>query len=242
MRALVFVLLSAVVAFGQQELSATPVQAPDNFTIPAQLSKTVDTKKCKAGDVFEMRTLEPLLISKGIVMPEDAKLHGRILGAGSRQDNKPSWVVLLVESAEWKKNKIPLHAFVTAQITVLTRVRPGSGFDASSPQEQTVRQRRRGASQSDPRNDIPIAMKRASPDVALEGKDVVQQGFHLPDDVRVIRDKKGTVFLVSHKSHLKLPSGTMLTLRQQAIPSQAPPAQSAAPSTESLQALPQKSD
>ena len=60
MRILLLVLFSAAAIFAEDPQAITPAtQVPDNLSIPAQLSKAVDTKKCKAGDVVEMRTLEP---------------------------------------------------------------------------------------------------------------------------------------------------------------------------------------
>ncbi len=66
MRILLLVLVSAFAIFAEDPPATTPAgQAPDNLSIPAQLGKTVDTKKCKAGDVVELRTLEPVLIANG---------------------------------------------------------------------------------------------------------------------------------------------------------------------------------
>ena len=116
MRMLVSVLFSAVAVFAEDPQALAPnSQVPDNLSIPVQLSKTIDTSKCKPGDAVEMKSLEPVLITQGLVMPEDAKLHGRVLGAASRQDNQPSWVLLVVVEAEWKQHRIPLRAVVAAQ-------------------------------------------------------------------------------------------------------------------------------
>ena len=119
MRVLLAVLFSAITVFAQDpQAVTTAAQLPDNLSIPVRLAKTIDTKRCKAGDVVEMTTLEPVLLGNGLVMPENAKLHGKIAGAASRQNDKPSWVVLVVESAEWKQHRIPLHAFIASQITL----------------------------------------------------------------------------------------------------------------------------
>lgn len=218
MRALLFVVLSAIAALGEEP--ASPVQVPANLSIPAQLSKTVDTKKCKAGDAFEMRTLEPVLIGKGIVMPENTKLNGRVLGSGSRQNDKPSWVVLVIESARWKKNSVPLHAFVMSQITTRTPPATSSGYNVDASQTDTLRPRRlsRGAPQLNPRDDIAMTSSRNAQDNPLTTRDIAPASYRPLNDVRIMKAKNGTVFLLSQKPHLKLPSGTMLMLRQQAVP------------------------
>src|SRR6185312_1688124 len=134
MRVLVYILFFAVAVFAEDPQAIAPTaQVPDNFNIPAQLSKTLDTNKCKSGDPVEMRTLEPVLIGNGVVIPENAKLHGRVLGAASRQNDKPSWLVVVFERAEWKRHIVPLHAFVASRITLRA---PQSGR-ANSPFEDT---------------------------------------------------------------------------------------------------------
>jgi len=166
-----------------------------------------------------MKTLEPVLIGKGVVMPENTKLRGRILGAASRQDEKPSWLVVVVDRADWKEHSVSLHAFIAAQITT-KNARPGQGsssVEGTSSQSENVRRRRsaRELSQNNPGNDLAIAMTRPPQDAIITGKDTLPPAYHPLDDIHILRDKNGTVFLLSQKSHLKLPSGTRLMLMHQ---------------------------
>jgi hypothetical protein len=213
MRVLVSILFSVVALFAQDPQTFAPdSHVPDNLSIPARLWKTIDTNKCRSGDAVEMRTLEPVLIANGLVMPEDAKLHGRILGAASRQDNRPSWVVLLVERAEWKQHDVPLHAFVAAQITV----KPQAARPIDSASEMGVRQARRGAlSAGAPGGYTSPARSPIPRDAVFDTNDTSQSPPQPLDDLRLLKANNGAVFLVSQKPHLRLPSGTMFMLRNQ---------------------------
>ena len=219
MRVLLPVLLSAIAVLAEDPQVTTPAaQLSDNLSIPARLSKTIDTNKCKAGDAVEMRTLESVLIGNGLVMPENTKLHGTIVNAASRHSDQPSWVLLVVERAQWKEHMVPLHAFVTSQITIKAQVsaQNNNAFDNAV----TLPSRRR--SPRDPFQNAPgpgVATARTRPlgDATVEPSDTQQLSYHGVEDLRMLQDKTGRVFLVSQKAHLKLPSGTMLMLRNRPI-------------------------
>ena len=221
MRVLLFVLVSAITVFAEEPTAVAPATpAPENLSIPARLSKTIDTNKCKAGDRVEMRTAEPILVGNGVVMPENAKLSGKIVGAASRQGDKPSWMLLVVERAEWKQHDVPLHAFVTAQITMKAQV-PGqndSAFQTAIDMPDRVlwgRRNVRQLPQANPGSDLSRTMTHPPRDATIEGNDARQVSYQGVDDLRLIKSKSGIVFLVSQKDHLKLPSGTMLMLLNQ---------------------------
>ena len=226
MRVFLSILFMAVGIFAEDaQPSAAGPQAPDNLSIPAQLSRTIDTKNCKVGDVVELRTLEPVLIANGLVMPEHTKLQARILGAAPRQDDKPSWVLLVVQRAEWKDHSLPLRAFVASQITLKPKQAASSGgmnlsdFEHGrySPRPQTI-----------PNGSRARSVNRAPRD-ATDGADAPPYQAQQPVDELYIRQgTNGLIFLVTPKPHLKLPSGTMFMLRNRLIADTAP----AAPQTE----------
>src|SRR5271165_3636716 len=110
-------IFTALLAPAQQPASSNPASS-GKLSIPAQLSKTVRADKVHAGDPVEFRTLEAVLVSQGLVMPANTSLHGRVLSASPKQEGKNSWLVLVVERAEWKQHSLPLHAFVVAQIAI----------------------------------------------------------------------------------------------------------------------------
>jgi len=223
MRVLVFILFSALAVFAQdapdQSALAPTAQVPENLSIPARLTKTVDTNKCKVGDPVEMRTLEPVLLTHGLVMPENAKLQGRVLGAASSQNNQPSWVVLVLERVEWKQHSIPLHAFVFRQITLKLRtVGPGDSAFENAINSPNNAQRRRGSMVLSSPGRRPPGPPNTLQDATVQSNDTPQSLYHGLDDLRIAQGKNGMVFLVSPKPHLKLPSGAMFMLRNQATP------------------------
>jgi hypothetical protein len=222
MRVLLLFLVSAIAVFAEDpQAVTTTAQLPDNLSIPARLSKTIDTRKCKAGDAVEMRTLEPVLVGNGLVMPENAKLHGKIAGAASRQNDKPSWVVLVVESAEWKQHRIPLHAFIASQITLKA---PGP-HDNASAGAFNLSDFRHGRyfprTQGIPGN-YRSRIGRPPTDATDGGKGTPELSDQRLDDVYMQQARNGIVFLLSPKAHLKLPLGTMFMLRNQPAVTQTP--------------------
>ena len=224
MRILLLVLCSAIALFAEEPGATAPAsQAPDNLSIPAQLNKTIDTKKCKAGDVVEMRTLEPVLITNGLVMPEHTKLHGRIVGAASRKNDKPSWVLLVVDRAEWKEHSVALRAFVTSQITMKAKVDTpnDNAFEGAISLPESL-YRRHSQSQSYPTSEVGISASHPVRDGTVEGGQTQQLTYHRLDDVHIMQGKNGAVFLLSAKDHLKLPSGTMFLLRNRVAATQRP--------------------
>jgi hypothetical protein len=227
MRVLLPVVFSAILVFAEDPRSLTSnAEIPDNFSIPARLSKTIDTKKCKAGDAVEMKTVEPVLIGKGLVMPENAKLHGKIIGAASRQADRPSWVLLVVERAEWKEHSVPLRAFITSQITMRVAVAPqkDNTFDEAIGMPDTM-QRRRSARQPQVNpgtTDLSAGMTHPPRESTVETSNGQQLSYRGLDDVRLLQDKHGRIFLLSQKSHLKLPSGSLFMLRNLPAGSPAP--------------------
>ncbi len=109
-------LLTACFSPGQQ--TKTSMRPVNGVSIPAQLTTTIRADKVHRGDPVEFRTVEAVLVANGLVIPKNAKLAGRVVGAAPRLGEKPSWLVLLVERAEWKNENVPLHAFISSQISL----------------------------------------------------------------------------------------------------------------------------
>jgi hypothetical protein len=177
----------------------------------------------KRGDPGELRSVEPVLLGNGVVMPANARISGRIAGAAPLHDDKPSWLVLLVEKAEWKQGSARLHAFISRQIKI----------EANSP----------NSTQATDRAAPVTSVRRAG---RISGRALVENGEisagPLPDDavtpagpsglgkpvlpkeVRTVTDSDGVVYLFSASSNVVLPSGVLLVLQNQGS---APPAKSA---------------
>ena len=214
-RGLIPVLFLAA-CFAQEQHSNTTAYPVGGVSIPAELISTIRAERVHRGDPVEFRTLEPVLISKGLVMPAHTKLTGRVVRAAPRQEGKPSWLVLLVEHGEWKNQSVPLHAFIAAQITV----------SRSPAQSQAAADR--GTTPRDPRR----AARESGRVAALNGVDV-SSNTQLPEDsrsaqsngpapvplkgLRIARDANGITYLVSEHANVKLPGGTLFRLQNQPL-------------------------
>ena len=187
------------------EEAASPLpDVPAHMTIPAQLSKTIRTDKTHVGDKVEFKTVEPVLIGKGVIMPIDTKLHGRVLGAASRQADKPSWLVVLVDNAEWKNHSLPLNVLIVSLI---------NGNDQPSASRHP---RPRSAHQLPPWRPGPLHDPSAECAIGLARPSLLHQHCGTGqlaaidrqlEDVKVFRAQNGLIFLLSKKENLKLPGG-----------------------------------
>ena len=209
-------LLAAGFAQDQHSVNNRPV---GGVSIPVELTSTIRAERVHRGDPVEFRTLQSVLVSSGVVMPANAKLTGRIVGAAPRQGDKPSWLVLLVERGEWKNQSIPLHAFIAAQI----RISPVS-FQAQQSSDSgstTVNARRAGreSGRVAAQDGIDISSTTRLPQDS--GSPVrpsfVDQSATLKD-LRIVRDENGITFLFSVHDNVKLPSGTLFRLQDESPP------------------------
>jgi hypothetical protein len=208
----VSIVLLAVVPFltSAQQPAAGNLASSDKLSIPARLSKTVRADKAHPGDPVEFRTVEAVLVGQGLVMPADTVLHGRVLSASPKQEGKNSFLAFVVESATWKQNSLPLHAFIFAQIATPPPRAGDLGGMTASPDRQSVRVLTRVP---DPNRSY---VARAQQDAMTTSRDPLgaNQSSALKD-VSLLRDKDGITYLVSPKSNVKLPSGLMLMLKNE---------------------------
>lgn len=204
-------------------MAALLMQAPQDpvvalptgdVSIPAELTKTLRADKAHRGDPVEFRTVEAVLVAPKLVMPPQTKLFGRVVGAAPRQTDKPSWMVLLVERAEWKQHTVPLHAFISGQITLVPAPsRNGTSTDDTTTLNNPRRAGRmsgRVAAQSD--NTLSSLTKPPQDATEQSQGDLAARSGTLKD-VRIIRDKDGMSYLFSAKSNVNLPSGTLFMLQ-----------------------------
>lgn len=207
---IVSIVLLAVVPFltSAQQPAAGNLASSDKLSIPARLSKTLRADKAHSGDPVEFRTVEAVLVGQGLVMPADTVLHGRVLSAAPKQEGKNSFLAFVVESATWKQNSLPLHAFIFAQISTPPPRGGDLGGMTASPDRQSVRMR-----VPDPNRSY---IARAQQDAMTTSPDPLgaNQSSALKD-VSLLRAKDGITYLVSPKINVKLPSGLMLMLKNE---------------------------
>ncbi len=197
-----------------------PVRNPESagtMSIPAQLTRTVQADKAHPGDIVEFRTLEAVLAGKDLVIPANARLYGRVLSAAPRQENKNSWLAVVVERAEWKQGSLPLHAFIAAQIAISTTnnqrsAAPGTAENTTSNLRRAPRQNARVMAESDPS----LSTLIKSPQDATETpQDQAGPKHPMLENVGLFRDNKGTTYLLSSKANVKLPAGVLLMLKNE---------------------------
>jgi hypothetical protein len=220
-RACIPVLLLAA-SIGQAQQGSIKRQPAGGISVPAELTTTIRAERAHRGDPVEFRTLEAVLISNGLVMPANARLSGRIVGAAPRQQNKPSWLVLLVERGEWKTGTVPLHAFISAQLSISRVPLQNSNPPVADTAPTTISPRRvsrGGSARAVAENGFDAVFPNKLPQDASEvsqedsgAKPVVLK------DLRIVRDKDGIAYLFCTSSNIKLPSGTFFVLQNQPTP------------------------
>ncbi len=217
MRILLLPLLAAaVVSWAQQQPATGPIEAPSNLSIPVQLDTTIKADKAHAGDVVRFNTIEAVLVSKGVVMPQHAKLYGHVLGAAPKQGQTPSWISVVVERAEWKEHALPLHAFISGQVYPdeysPNGASPTNSVGMTPAGSHEIHTGKQGPSLADPQSAIAVAREQAAAAWGGESALPLHPVLH---DVKLARHKSGKTFLFSEKHNLKLPSGMLLMLQNE---------------------------
>jgi hypothetical protein len=189
----------------------------DSFPFPrsAALTRTVRADKAHRGDPVEFTTLEAVLVGPKLAMPPQSKPFGRIVGAAPRQADKPSWLVLLVERAEWRQHIVPLHAFISSQITLVPAPNPNTGSADATPATGSVRRMGRVSvrTAADSGTEMPSSAKLPQDATEQSQDQVAARPPAALKDLRIVRDKDGIAYLFSAKSDVKLPGGTLFMVQ-----------------------------
>lgn len=212
-----FFLFATLHGSSQQTAVGNPAFS-SKLTIPAQVSKTVRADKVHVGDIVEFRTIQAVLVGNGVVIPANSALFGRVLGAGAKQNNRNSYLAVVVERAEWKDHTVPLHAFISAQITMIPRnTRPTDPVsDLDSPTSRRAsRQSARTTAVSDPELS---SIVRSPREATTPGETSVTK-YPALENVGFFRDHEGITYLLSSKTNVKLPAGVLLMLQNQPVES-----------------------
>jgi hypothetical protein len=111
-----------------QPAQATPV--PAGSLIYAELSKSIDAKKAKAGDEISAKTTQVVLAHGNVVIPKGAKLVGHVTQAQARtKDQEHSELGITFDHALLKDGtQIPL----TVSIQALGNAHPNPNFDSQA--------------------------------------------------------------------------------------------------------------
>jgi hypothetical protein len=95
---------------------AAPNHFPSGVTLPAELSKSIDSKKAKQGDKVEAKLATDLLSNGKVVVPRDSKLYGHITDAKAHSKESPDAKVTIAFDRIAIKNgqEMPLQASIQA--------------------------------------------------------------------------------------------------------------------------------
>jgi hypothetical protein len=96
------------IAIAQQFFTVLP-----DTHFPIELHGTIRAAHAKIGDLVEFRTIEPVLIGNGVVVPANAKVQGIVLFVRTDPKAIPvSWVRIRIQELRWKTGLASLNAVV----------------------------------------------------------------------------------------------------------------------------------
>ena len=109
---LVCVVILSVAMRGQ----STAARGPAGVIVPAELTKGIDAKKAKAGDLVTAKTTNAVTLADGTELPKGTKLMGKVTEARAKSNSdKTSQVAFSLEQAVTKDgHEIPLQVMVTS--------------------------------------------------------------------------------------------------------------------------------
>lgn len=96
--------------------TAGALQVPAGTKIPAVLSKSIDSKKAKAGDKIEARTVADIVSAGKVMIPRNSKLIGRVTEAQAKsKGSAESKLGIVFDRLEMKKGQVvPIQANIQA--------------------------------------------------------------------------------------------------------------------------------
>jgi hypothetical protein len=217
MRILVLPLSALAIALtvsAQANLKATSASETGALYLPATLNKTLRAERTHPGAAVRFTLEEPVLLGHGVVMPEGAHLQGHVTEASKLDEGRASRLAIVVETAEWKHQKVQLRAFISGVVT-----------------RREVSQQKTGDWRCQPLLEKPVLSNRntlnGGPGTAVPKPRECSGNLGAVGEERVVRDRRadlkdvvlhrnpldGSTVLFSHKRNIKLEAGTVLMLR-----------------------------
>ena len=201
----IFIVMFAMIVGSLFLNATTPAEAATRILpgtiIPAELSKTIDARKVKAGDKIEIKTVVDLLSEGQVVVPKDSKILGHISEVKARsKDSKDSMIGIVVDSLSTKEGgELAIQAVVQA---IGRPVEQGSNYSsmAGGPIGSS------GASQP--------SGAAGQPSSSGGSLDPRSQGVVGLKDLSLSTSDQASVISSSHEN-VRLESGTQLILRIQ---------------------------
>ncbi len=204
MKRILIVTLALILFEGLFLIQDAPVQAATRITpgtiIPAELSKSVDAKKAKAGDKIEAKTVVDLLSNGQVLIPKGSKILGHVTDSKARsKDSKDSMVGIVFDSLSLKDG-----SELTIQAVVQAIGRP---VDQTSSSASTS-----GGPIGSSGKSMPSSVSGRPPDSSGNSLDSNSQGIVGLKGLSL--DSSGEASVISSSSeNVHLDGGSQLTLR-----------------------------
>jgi len=120
--------------------NSAPEQArfAEGTVLRAQLDKTIDTKKAKAGDPILAKTMDELRSGSQLIAPKGAKIFGHVVASAPHQGESPSTLSVAFDKMELANGtEVPLKAVIQAVAKFETASPAGygssGGYSAPAP-------------------------------------------------------------------------------------------------------------
>jgi len=82
--------------------------------IPAELSRTIKTSSAKVGDRVTFRTIQPVLVSDGVVVPVGSELRGLIEELKRGQSAEATEMRIRLDTLIYRQKEIPVNLVVSS--------------------------------------------------------------------------------------------------------------------------------
>lgn len=208
-------LLSSLSVAAQESAIPSETLKLDGLTIPVELTKSIKADKVHPGDPVQFKMAEAILAGNGVVLPAKAKLYGRVLAAGGRIGGNASFLSLLVERVEWTGHVLRLHAFVTGWGKKRVYEPPGKNCAARMATPMP-----RGRGGTPPSMGNPSAVFAECNQGSAERYEPAHWSHNqVIRDVSIYRDDADGTTVMMSKKNVRLPSGILLILQNNAEPS-----------------------
>jgi len=137
--AIFLMMLSALVVAAQDAPPLT--QVPEGTLLAVELSKTLDARKLKAGEVITARTTQDMLSQGKIVVPRDTRITGHIIESQGRAKGQKgeatSSISIAFDELEMKGKPVPFHASIQA-IAKPIKINAATGLPGSASNDETA--------------------------------------------------------------------------------------------------------
>lgn len=218
--------------------NATPQSAVDQTSqsrvtfspgteLRAQLDKTVDAKKAKAGDPVQAKTLDELKSGTQVLAPRGARITGHVVAANPHEKDSPSHVEIAFDKIDLGNgSEVPLNATIQALAGPVNNVAAAADNNTGAPTSDNVGTgmggrgtmqsgsmgQPAGAPDTGSMGNNGTAASTSTPSVAIAAN---AQGVQGISGVSLSPGPSRDSLLTSEKHNVKLESGTQMILRTQ---------------------------